>query len=356
MTHSYHHATLACLLATSAGCGVGTSPLKPFQPPDGPVSGGYASAVFGQRKRREAEAEAARESERLALFARLAERPENICPFLGLDGERTAYVDGVSDEHRCYAFGEPAPLSAEQQTRVCQERGYGNCPRYLRGVLVIPTEELEALRRPRAGSPAPPPGAAAPVPAPQPRRRRISRLAGVLVVLLLIGVGAGAAFMLFGDQLGIAVAPSPTPSFATTIGPSPSASHVPASSGPTPVETPVALPSGDEWPPLLPTPAPGAVANGWIVAVQAGQLPVVRINDDGTVGEETLTEFSRRSGAIVDRLVIDGRRYWVTASGVYTGLAYVDGFSGGIDEFVIFESFQNPDDSNGFLLIPADER
>jgi len=46
----------------------------------------------------------------------------------------------------------------------------------------------------------------------------------------------------------------------------------------------------------------------------------------------------------------------VTQAGVYTGLAYVDGFSGGVDEFVIFESYQNPDDSNGFILIPADER
>ena len=318
--------------------------------------------MFGQRKRREAEAEAARESERLALFARLAERPENICPFLGLDGERTAYVDGVSDEHRCYAFGEPAPLSAEQQTRVCQERGYGNCPRYLRGVLVIPTEELEALRRPRAGAPAPPPGGAAPVPVPEPRRRRLSPLIGVLVVLLLIGVGGGAAFMFFGDQLGIAVAPSPTPSVAATIGPtpSPSASQAIATSEPTPertvVPTAIVLPSGEEWPPALETPDPDAVATGWIVAVQAGQLPVVRINDDGTVGEETRTDFSRRSGAPVDRLVIDGQRYWVTLAGLYTGLAYVDGLSGGIDEFAIFESYENSDGSNGFILIPADER
>ena len=320
--------------------------------------GGYASAVFGQRKRREAEAEAARESERLALFARLAERPENICPFLGLAGERTAYVDGISDEHRCYAFGDPAPLSAEQQTRVCQERGYGNCPRYLRGVLVIPTEELEALRRPRAGAPPPPPPVGAPV--AEPRRRRVSPLIGVLVVVLLIG--AGAAFMLFGDQLGIGLAPSPTPSVAATVGATPSpSSSLPvatpeATPEPTDAPTPIVLPSGEEWPPALPTPDPGAVATGWIVAVQAGQLPVVRINDDGTVGEETGTDFSRRSGAPVDRLVIDGERYWVTLSGLYTGLAYVDGFSGGIDEFAIFESYENPDGTDGFVLVPADER
>ena len=130
--------------------------------------------MFGRRKRQEeAAAEAAREAERHALFAKLAERPEHICPFLGLADDRAGYVEGVSDDHRCYAFGDPAPLSAEQQTRVCQERGYGNCPRYLRGVLVIPTEELEALRKPRAPLPEAPPPAAVPA---ERRRRRAAPL------------------------------------------------------------------------------------------------------------------------------------------------------------------------------------
>ena len=128
--------------------------------------------MFGRRKREEAAAtEAAREAERHALFSRLAERPEHICPFLGLQADRTGYVEGVSDDHRCFAFGDPAPISAEQQTRVCQERGYGNCPRYLRGVLVIPTEELEALRRPRVAVEPPPP----PIAVAEPRRRRRAR-------------------------------------------------------------------------------------------------------------------------------------------------------------------------------------
>ena len=143
--------------------------------------------MFGRRKREEAvAAEAARETERRALFARLAERPEHICPFLGLEADRTGYVEGVSDDHRCFAFGDPASISAEQQTRVCQERGYGNCPRYLRGVLVIPTEELEALRRPRAAALPPPP-----LPATDesgPRRR--TPLLALLALLLVVG-GAG---------------------------------------------------------------------------------------------------------------------------------------------------------------------
>ncbi len=104
-----------------------------------------------------------------ALFAELAKRPDTICPFLGMAGNRTEYQESVSQEHRCYAFGDPAELSAEQQQKVCLQPGYGNCPRYLRGVLVIPTEELEALRHPQ---PIPPrPAAAAAVAKAEPERR-----------------------------------------------------------------------------------------------------------------------------------------------------------------------------------------
>jgi S-layer family protein len=192
--------------------------------------------VFGRRKREEAvAAEAAREAERLSLFAKLAERPEHICPFLGLAADRTGYVDGVSSEHRCFAFGDPAPLSAEQQTRVCQERGYGNCPRYLRGVLVIPTEELEALRRPRAAAPPPP----APVVAPQ--RRRAPVLAILALLLVAVG-GAGAAYLYLSGRDGVAVAPTPSPSQSPTEAPTPSTEPTPNPSPTIPLN---ALPRGE---------------------------------------------------------------------------------------------------------------
>lgn len=237
--------------------------------------------MFGRRKREEvAAAEAARESERRALFERLAQRPENICPFLGLEDERAGYVDGVSDEHRCFAFGDPAPLSAEQQTRVCQERGYGNCPRYLRGVLVIPTSELEALRQRRAPQPEapaagkvtgltsqpaeapklttpPPPPIAVPRPEPiepeggrtewdklQEERAkegpRFSAFLWVGMLLLLVALAAVGAYA-FRDQLGL-VPPEPTatPRVFATPTPSPSPS-------PTPVPTPLATPPPIAW-------------------------------------------------------------------------------------------------------------
>ncbi|MGZ8476307.1 MAG: hypothetical protein ACXWWQ_08850, partial [Candidatus Limnocylindria bacterium] len=162
--------------------------------------------MFGGRRRREAAAEAAKEAERRALFAQLAQRPAHVCPFLGLAYERTAYVDGPSMEHRCFAFGEPAPLSSEQQTRVCQEKGYGQCPRYLRGLLVTPTEELQALRNPQAAlaardAPLPPPPPrrpiVKPVPpkrTPPPKRARSHRrgiLAVVVFVMVLVVLAVG---------------------------------------------------------------------------------------------------------------------------------------------------------------------
>ena len=197
--------------------------------------------MFGRQKREEAAAAAAvREEERLALFERLAQRPENICPFLGLDGERAGFVDGVSEEHRCFAFGDPAPLSAEQQTRVCQERGYGNCPRYLRGVLVIPTEELEALRQRRGLEPK-----EAPRSSPIPREDSGSRFppilwVGLLLLIVAIG-GAGAYFVLGGNQPVAQATPTPSPE------PSVIASEEPASAEPSVAGTPLPTPPPVAW-------------------------------------------------------------------------------------------------------------
>jgi hypothetical protein len=242
--------------------------------------------VFGRRKREEqAAAEAVREEERRALFSRLAQRPENICPFLGLEDERAGYVDGVSDEHRCFAFGDPVPLSAEQQTRVCQERGYGNCPRYLRGVLVIPTSELEALRHHRpatqtaTGSSAPsgavtslttPQAADAAKLAPPPpisvtrqepiqpagpkteweklreeqdeEGPRFSAFLWVGFLLLIVAVAGLGAFM-FRDQLGL-IPPEPTPTPRPTATATPGESPTPE---PSVAGTPLPTPAPDAW-------------------------------------------------------------------------------------------------------------
>jgi hypothetical protein len=160
--------------------------------------------VFGRRSSKKAEEEAAREADRRALFEELAKRPDTVCPFLGLAEARTEYHDGVTDNHRCYAFGDPAELSGEQQQKVCLQRGYGNCPRYLRGVLVIPTEELEALRHPQPHVERPVAAAAVAKPA---RRRPARGLLAALGALVLLAAGGGAAaFWYIGSQVASSAA------------------------------------------------------------------------------------------------------------------------------------------------------
>ena len=268
--------------------------------------------MFGRRKREEAAAaEVAREDERRALFARLAERPEHICPVLGLEADRTGYVEGVSDDHRCFAFGDPAPISAEQQTRVCQERGYGNCPRYLRGVLVIPTEELEALRRPRAAAPLPPP---VPVAAAEPDRRRRAPLLTLLALLLLVG-GVG-AYLVFGREPGISILPSPT---ATTATGEPSVSAAPTVSD-APSATAASSPGASPTP--EPTPEAGDSFAFYEVSVGPSEYTLYEL-DDGSVVDGRTVGFDRFSFARVQpEEGDDGEVYWLTLNGDLAGFAY----------------------------------
>lgn len=270
--------------------------------------------MFGRRHQGEPE-EVARERERRALFAELARRPDTVCPFLGLAGARAGYHEGVTPEHRCYAFGEPADLSSEQQERVCLQRGYGNCPRYLRGVLVIPTEELEALRRPQQATPPPKPPQPKVAPSAGGGRRRGPLLA-LLLVLLAAG-GAGAAILLLGNK-GTAVAPTPTPITTASAAASASPSPPPPSSTPI-IETPVPEP----------TPKPGDTFIGYEVTVLQGDNVLFQIGNDGqTVGTRGAT-FTRFSKAPVDRVVAsNGLLYWRTSLGEYTGWSYIKGSSG----------------------------
>ena len=306
--------------------------------------------MFGRRKREEEAAEAAREAERRALFARLAERPEHICPFLGLASERTEYVDGISDEHRCFAFGDPAPLSAEQQTRVCQERGYGNCPRYLRGVLVIPTEELEALRRPRApiAEPPPPP----PAPADEPRRR--SPILLVVLLLLLVGAGGAGALFLLGEDPGTAVVPSPTPSPTPIATASPTPEPTPGPTA-TPEATPEPTPAGTG--PATPTPEPTPTAGDTFAFYEVSVGPegyiLYRLDGDGDVADSREASFGNFSFAEAEPVeAANGDVYWVTQAGGLEGWAYTYPDSG---DFRIRAVFLTADGERRSVYLDEDE-
>jgi len=308
--------------------------------------------VFGKRKREEAAAaDAAREAERRALFSKLAERPEAICPFLGLIDDRTAYVDGISHDHRCFAFGDPSPISAEQQTRVCQEPGYGNCPRYLRGVLVIPTEELEALRKPRA--PIEVAAATPPAPEPEERRRRGAPVLLLLALLLLVGAGAG-AFFLLGRGNGVAQAtPTPTaemtPAPPTATAEPPTAAPSPTPGPPTAAPTPSVGPTGPASPTPEPTPELGDTFAFYEVSVAPDEYPLYTVDGEST----RIASFAGYSFAQVEPVQgADGEVYWVTQDGNLAGWAYRYPDSG---EFRIRAVYLNADGERRSVYLEQSE-
>ncbi|HLE89375.1 MAG TPA: hypothetical protein VI733_04920 [Candidatus Limnocylindria bacterium] len=297
--------------------------------------------MFGRRNR-EGRQEAERERSRRALFEELAKRPEGICPFLGLASSQIEYHTAVTREHRCYAFGEPSELSAEQQERVCLGRGYVNCPRYLRGVLVIPTEELEALRRPLppVKPPARPPVPPAPQ-APKPGGRRLPVVIG-LVLLLAVGVTAGAIAVLNGN--GTAVNPSATPSPSAEASLPPSGSQQPSPSNQTPFP---------ETPRPDPTPQPGDTFIGYEVTVLEGQNILFEVDEQGNKVDQTLATFSRFSKAPVDKVEApNGILHWRTSLGFYTGLSYIHGDSGA---FLIREVYEGSDGTKRYAILPDEE-
>jgi len=298
--------------------------------------------MFGRRKQQDQVS--TREVERRALFAELAKRPDTVCPLLGLAASRTEYHGEFTREHRCYAFGEPAELSSEQQEKVCLQRGYGNCPRYLRGILVIPTAELEALRRPAVPVRPPPPPPAAPRPTPTTSERggRRRGAIGAVLVLVLAAAGGGAAFLILQDG-GTAVAPTPTPS---RVSPSATESTQPSDSQSAPPPTPVQTPD--------PTPIPGDVFDFYEVAVAPGDYILFEVDDTtGTVIRERGAIFSANSQAPVELLLRpDGSRHWRTLTGEYSGLSYIRDASG---PFGIRVVYKRPDGSRSSESLPEDE-
>ncbi len=293
--------------------------------------------MFGRRKReqKEAAAESAREAERRALFAELAERPESVCPFLGLVDARAGYRAEPNGEHRCYAFGDPTPLSDEQQRHVCLERGYSNCPRYLRGVLVIPSEELEALRRPQAPAPPPPP---APAPSGGGGRRRFVLVA--LLVLLVAAGGVGGWYVLNNGRGPVAGGPTATPSATQAATPSGTVlATTPASPSPAPTPTPE------------PTPAPTDRFAFYEVGVGPERYTLFLIDPQTGITDSRDITFGDFSRAPVQPLkTADGLVYWETTEGGLTGYAYVPGQSG---DFQLREVFFTPQGERRVTVMTA---
>jgi hypothetical protein len=280
---------------------------------------------------------ASADAERQALFEKLAQRPESVCPFLGLAAARADYQPEATDDHRCHAFGDPEPVSAEQQRGVCLQRGYANCPRYLRGVLVVPSDELEALRRPQQRVPPPPRVAPPPPPPGEGGRRRLAVV--VLLLLLLVGGGATAWWFLAGPG---AVAEGPTPT------PRPSATP-----GPTSAPSPSAEPSFPVTPTPDPTPAPGDEFIGYQVTVLTGRNDIFLVDEAGEITGESHASFEFFSQAMVDRVEApNGLLHWRVANGPLIGWSFIRPDSG---PFLIREVYRAPNGELHYAVLPQDE-
>jgi hypothetical protein len=207
-----------------------------------------------------------------------------ICPFLRAtaEGGLGPPIEMADPSNRCTAVGEPTPQSGRQQELVCLTRGHSNCPRYLRGALVV-------------GEPV-----AAPVVRAGPS---VAVVGAALVLAIAASMSIGFLLVRGGFDLTLAsplpsqlavVAPTPGPttfSLAPTPtplpSPSPSASPPPPSPSPvvTPAPTPKPTPKSTPKPTPRPTPRPTtapvsnryqfltkcpSTSNCWIYTVRRG--------------------------------------------------------------------------------------
>jgi len=203
-----------------------------------------------------------------------------ICPFLAatIDDGLGPPIEAPDPRNRCTAIGQPTPQSGRQQELVCLTRGHSNCPRYLRGALVLGET---AAATDRSGPSVAVIGAALAL-----------AVAGSLSVGFLLVRGgfdltlpspAPSQLAVVADTPGpttISLAPTPSPS------PSPTDSPLPTDTpSPTPSASPVVTPSPTAVPTPRPTPKPTtaplsnryqfltkcpSTPNCWIYTVRAG--------------------------------------------------------------------------------------
>ena len=177
-----------------------------------------------------------------------------ICPFLRAVDDRdrlVAPVEVPDPANRCAALRDAVPQSLRQQELVCLASGHVNCPRYLRGAVVVAEAPAPVVRAGRSVSPA--------------------VLASV--VALVMAASASLAFVMARGGLELAAAATPVPrSSATalaiastvptpvpTVAPTPVPTVAPtASPTPTPSPSPTASPSPSPSPTARPTAKPTA--------------------------------------------------------------------------------------------------
>ncbi|HUP54028.1 MAG TPA: LysM domain-containing protein, partial [Methylomirabilota bacterium] len=165
-----------------------------------------------------------------------------ICPFLRAADDRdrlVAPVEAPDPANRCAALRDAVPQSLRQQELVCLASGHVNCPRYLRGAVVVAEAPDPVVRAGRAASPA----------------------VLLSVVVLVMAASASLAFVMTRGGLELTAAATSSPRASATalavasIVPSPVPTVRPT---PAPTATPAASPSPTPTPSASPTPTPTA--------------------------------------------------------------------------------------------------